>query len=126
MDIDYDSILETVARNFNENTNMKLIHSDGWVYGFVVAQDRNVSDFIHRLCQQLFKCSAHDVLLLRDAPQENTESKIFAVVPEYEGESFESYGNHMISRNKVLKECYNLMNEGGYVIWVDQVLPMYQ
>ena len=32
----------------------------------------------------------------------------------------------MVNRNKVIKECYKILRPGGFLIWLDQVLPMYR
>jgi hypothetical protein len=45
--------------------------------------------------------------------------------PPYSVEDCEHYGTSMISRNKVLEECYKVLEPGGHVVWLDQVLPMY-
>lgn len=30
------------------------------------------------------------------------------------------------NRNKVVRECTMVLEEGGYLVWLDQVLPMYR
>ena len=32
----------------------------------------------------------------------------------------------MINRNKVIKECSKVLNKDGYLVWLDQVLPMFR
>jgi len=46
--------------------------------------------------------------------------------PPYSQEDAEHYGKPLIQRNKVLKECYAVLELGGYVVWLDQVLPMFK
>jgi len=46
--------------------------------------------------------------------------------PPYSGEDSEHYGTPMIQRNKVLKECITILQPGGFVVWLDQVLPMFR
>lgn len=46
--------------------------------------------------------------------------------PPYSNEDANRYGTCMISRNTVVKECYNILEEGGHLCWLDQVLPMYR
>jgi SAM-dependent methyltransferase len=46
--------------------------------------------------------------------------------PPYSEEDAKHYGKPMISRNKVLKECANVLEPGGFIIWLDQVLPMFR
>ena len=31
----------------------------------------------------------------------------------------------MIKRNTVLHQCYLVLDEGGYIVWLDQVLPQF-
>lgn len=46
--------------------------------------------------------------------------------PPYSSEDAVHYGKPMINRNKVIKECYKVLKTGGYICWLDQVLPMYR
>lgn len=46
--------------------------------------------------------------------------------PPYSIEDCEHYGCCMVKRNKVFKECYKIMEKGGILIWLDQVLPNYK
>lgn len=46
--------------------------------------------------------------------------------PPYSVEDCEHYGTCMINRNKVLKECVSILKVGGFIVWLDQVLPMFR
>jgi hypothetical protein len=46
--------------------------------------------------------------------------------PPYSSEDAEHYGTAMIKRNKVMSECAKIMPTGGYLVWLDQVLPMFR
>lgn len=46
--------------------------------------------------------------------------------PPYSIEDCEHYGTSMVKRNTVLKECVKLLEKGGHLVWLDQVLPMYR
>lgn len=46
--------------------------------------------------------------------------------PPYSQEDAEHYGFSLISRNKVVKECYKILKANGFLVWLDQVLPMYR
>jgi len=46
--------------------------------------------------------------------------------PPYTEEDALHYGHPMINRNKVVKECAKVLAPGGYLAWLDQVLPMYR
>lgn len=46
--------------------------------------------------------------------------------PPYSGEEADRYGTPMVNRNKVVKECYKLLQSGGHLVWLDCVLPMYR
>jgi len=57
------------------------------------------------------------------------EGDIFDLVlvdPPYSQEDAEHYGTPLINRNKVLLECYKVTQSGGYIVWLDQVLPMFR
>lgn len=45
--------------------------------------------------------------------------------PPYTEEDAEHYGQPMIRRNTVLKECAKILISGTHLVWLDQVLPMY-
>ena len=46
--------------------------------------------------------------------------------PPYSEEDALHYGTAMVNRNKVVYECSLILEEGGFLIWLDQVLPMYR
>lgn len=46
--------------------------------------------------------------------------------PPYTAEDAEHYGTPMVNRNTVVRECYKVLVSGGYLVWLDQVLPMYR
>ncbi len=45
--------------------------------------------------------------------------------PPYTEEDALRYGNPMVNRNKVVKEAAKVLRKGGYLCWMDMVLPMY-
>ena len=46
--------------------------------------------------------------------------------PPYSVEDCDRYGCCMVKRNVVFKQCYNVMKQGGILVWLDQVLPQYK
>lgn len=46
--------------------------------------------------------------------------------PPYSVEDCEHYGCAMVNRNAVLAECSKVIEPGGYLVWLDQVLPMFR
>lgn len=46
--------------------------------------------------------------------------------PPYSAEDCEHYGTAMVNRTKVLKECVKVVEKDGFIVWLDQVLPMYK
>jgi len=48
--------------------------------------------------------------------------------PPYSQADQEKYipGQKMVNRKQVLHECYKVLKPGGYIVWLDQVLPMYR
>jgi len=55
----------------------------------------------------------------------NSFDGIFAD-PAYSNEDSLRYGTPMINRNRVLKECVKILQPGGFLVWLDQVYPMYR
>lgn len=51
---------------------------------------------------------------------------VLFVDPPYSGEDANHYGTPMINRNKVIKECIKVTKSGGFIVWLDQVYPMYR
>lgn len=46
--------------------------------------------------------------------------------PPYSVEDAEHYGKPLISRNETLKQCREILEPGGFIGWLDQVLPMFR
>ena len=46
--------------------------------------------------------------------------------PPYSDEDADHYGTPMINRNAVVKECVKILENGGFLVWLDQVFPMYR
>lgn len=46
--------------------------------------------------------------------------------PPYTEEDAQKYGTCLISRNKVVKECQKILTRGGFLLWMDMILPMYR
>ena len=46
--------------------------------------------------------------------------------PPYSIEDAEHYGQPMINRNSVVKECAAILKPGAFLVWLDQILPMYR
>lgn len=46
--------------------------------------------------------------------------------PPYSVEDCEHYGCAMVNRNTVLSECVKVLRPGGFIVWLDQVLPMFR
>jgi 16S rRNA G966 N2-methylase RsmD len=46
--------------------------------------------------------------------------------PPYSEEDARNYGFPLINRNKVIKEAYKVLIPGGFLVWLDQVFPMYR
>jgi 16S rRNA G966 N2-methylase RsmD len=55
----------------------------------------------------------------------NTFDIIF-VDPPYSNEDSVKYGTPMVNRNTVLKECIKVLKPNGFIVWLDQVYPMYR
>jgi SAM-dependent methyltransferase len=46
--------------------------------------------------------------------------------PPYSEEDCNHYGTPMVNRNTVLRECARVLRPDGFVVWLDQVLPMFK
>jgi len=46
--------------------------------------------------------------------------------PPYSDEDAKNYGTPMVNRNIVVKECVKVLEKGGFLVWLDQVFPMYR
>lgn len=51
--------------------------------------------------------------------------KLIYADPPYSIEDSEHYKNSMVNRARVLTECAAVLQPGGYVIWMDQALPVF-
>jgi hypothetical protein len=54
------------------------------------------------------------------------EFDIIYADPPYSVEDCDHYGTAMVNRNKIVKECYKIIKQNGFLVWLDQVLPMYR
>ena len=52
--------------------------------------------------------------------------KLILCDPPYSIEDCNHYGCCMINRNQVLKEASKYLEKNGFIVWLDQVLPMYK
>lgn len=52
--------------------------------------------------------------------------KLILADPPYSNEDAEHYGVPMINRNIVVSECWKTLQQGGFLVWLDQVQPMYK
>jgi len=66
-----------------------------------------------------------DAETFSDVIPPNTYDRIYAD-PPYSVEDCDHYGCCMVKRNKVFNECFKVMNKGGILVWLDQVLPQYK
>lgn len=46
--------------------------------------------------------------------------------PPYSEEDAAHYGTCLVNRNKVVAQCAEILEPCGYLVWLDQVLPMYR
>lgn len=54
------------------------------------------------------------------------EFDLILVDPPYSHEDALHYGFPMISRNTVLAQCITILAPRGFIVWLDQVLPMFR
>lgn len=46
--------------------------------------------------------------------------------PPYSEEDAKHYGCPLVSRNKVVRECAKVLPKGGFLVWLDQAVPVYK
>ena len=51
--------------------------------------------------------------------------KLILADPPYSVEDADHYGTQMVNRNKVVSECFKIMQDKAFLVWLDQVLPIY-
>jgi len=51
--------------------------------------------------------------------------KLILADPPYSVEDADHYGTQMVNRNTVVSECWKVMPDKGFLVWLDQVLPIY-
>lgn len=87
----------------------------------------------------LFSGSIHDGLTLdinpavnpkivasaEDIPLQNNSLELILADTPYSSIHAAKYGYEMINRKKVFAECYRILIPGGFMVWLDTVLPMY-
>jgi hypothetical protein len=67
-------------------------------------------------------CDAHE---LSESFPANTFEVIYAD-PPYTDEDATKYGTAPCNRNRVVKECNKILKPGGFLVWLDQVFPMFR
>ena len=45
--------------------------------------------------------------------------------PPYSQEDSEHYKNSMVNRERVIQECALVLEPGGFLVWMDQALPVF-
>jgi hypothetical protein len=55
----------------------------------------------------------------------NNHYDLILADPPYTESDALKYGNPMVNRNKVVDECWKVLKPGGFLCWMDMVLPMY-
>lgn len=56
----------------------------------------------------------------------DTSFDLILADPPYSVEDCEHYGTPMVSRSKVVNECFKVLAPGGHLVWLDQVFPMFR
>lgn len=56
----------------------------------------------------------------------NKKYGIIYADPPYSEEDAKHYGQPLVSRNKSIKGCYNILKPNGFLIWLDQIFPMFR
>lgn len=59
-------------------------------------------------------------------PFEEDAFDLIVADPPYEPQHAARYGMPMINRRKVLGQCSEVLEAGGYLVWLDTMLPMFR
>jgi hypothetical protein len=51
--------------------------------------------------------------------------KLICADPPYTQEDAEHYGQPLVNRNTVVKECAKILEKDGYLVWLDMAYPMF-
>ncbi len=57
---------------------------------------------------------------------EDRKFKIILADPPYQKDDAEKYGVPLVNKKKVIHECYKILKPGGFLVWMDERLPMYR
>lgn len=69
-------------------------------------------------------CDAHNISSV--LPARIGPVHVIYADPPYSVEDSEHYTNSMINRERVLEECALCLADGGFVVWLDQALPVFK
>ena len=62
----------------------------------------------------------------QDLPLPDNSVDVIFADPPYGPEHAQKYGYPMINRRKVFQECHRVLKIGGFLAWLDTLLPMYR
>ena len=77
---------------------------------------------INRELNPTYVCDAHDLSALSALRHYD----LILADPPYSVEDAEHYQTTMVRRNIVMRSLANQAHEGAFLVWLDQVLPMYR
>lgn len=66
-----------------------------------------------------------DAHKLSSCPALKKGVKLIVADPPYSTEDATRYGTAMIKRKVVLEECAKILQPGGWIVWLDQAMPMF-
>jgi hypothetical protein len=61
----------------------------------------------------------------QNLPLRNGSIELFIADPPYDEKYAKEYGFSMISRNKVIEECYHALKPLGFLVWLDLLYPQF-
>lgn len=106
--------LERVMSMFPDAKSILHLFSGSMKPGNYVRFDRNGNGDIHGDAEKLSE----------SFPEQRFD--LILADPPYSVEDCEHYGCAMVNRNRVISECVKVMEPGGFIVWLDQVLPMFR
>jgi SAM-dependent methyltransferase len=129
------NFLRRVMALFPDKTEVLHLFSGSLPPGDYTRFDRRTStDLDHRqmdLLPQETNTDGFDVGLIR-GEAENLSAyfpdrpfDLIIADPPYSVSDAEKYGTSLVNRTKVLNEAHKLLEPGGHIVWLDQIVPMF-
>lgn len=107
-DVEHEEVMHLFSGSLPEGTKGLRVDVNPKLKPDIVADAEKLSDY--------FAESDHPI---------RRTWKLIIAGPPYSIEDAEHYGTVMIKQNVVMRECSKVLAPGGWIVWLDQVWPMF-